>query len=192
MPASGPGNEHKPPLKSGDLNHPTEVKIVFDIDPTGNCLTLIMKHEEEEHNAKCSGPNRCIAVGEDLDNAGYYLKVPPGEDRTFILTLSTDRWRWEFDKVGSPDDLPLSIKSGDHKLYGVDYVDQHTIKYYAKARRHGEAPGREPFNLYLLLDQVGAKPLPIRIDPVTENPPSGRDLPEGHNGTVPARWMKDI
>lgn len=191
MPAPGPVNEHKPPLKRADLSNPEIVEIVFDIDTSGNCLTFTMQHEAAAHAAHCAGG--CIAIGQDVGGDGYYLIVPPGQDRIFTVRLS-GRWHWSFEKDGSPHSQPMSVKKGAPAQYGVDYIRPDTIEIYAKSRGHGSAHTREAFNFYLLLDQVGAKPIPIRIDPVTDNPPSGGGggLVVSGNGPVPTGWKNDI
>lgn len=192
MPPPGPVNEHKPPLKKGDLTNPENIEIDFDIDPTGNYLTFTMQHSGQVHINRCNGPSGCIAIGRDVGGDGYYLIVPPGQDRIFTVRLS-GRWHWSFEQDGSPDNLPMSVKKGSPAQYGVDYISPDTIEIYAKSRGQGSAHKREAFNFYLLLDQVGAKPIPIRIDPVTDNPPSGGGgMVVSGNGPVPAGWRNDI
>lgn len=147
------------------------VSVLFEIDITEpRKFNFIMRDTTNPPSPK--GP----VISTENPGVGYFMVVPNGVDRSFTFKLS-DSWDWTFDPPSGPGNKPYSHKKGPAGLYAVEYVDPKTIIIHARSRG-GNARVSDGFNMYVKFEQTNADPISVRIDPVTDNPPSGRMIPE--------------
>lgn len=153
------------PTLTDKLNAPEEVSVKLDIKVNGGTLNFIFvditvwKPGSEGHAvSRDAKGNTCLVVERD-------------KDRIFNVELTPD-WRWRFDTRSNPSGAALTFKKGDARLYRVSDVTERTLKLHAKARPNAPDTGaKDTFNLYVEFDQDSGDPVPVKIDPITENPP---------------------
>lgn len=157
------------PALSESLDAADEVSVQLDMKVNGGTLNIVFV---DTTDWKPGSEGRAVAK----DAAGNTcLVVERGQDRIFNVTLAPD-WRWQFDLRGNSAGAPLTFKRGNPNLYGVSEPKAQTLKLHAKARTNAPKEGvQDFFNLYISLAQDSGEPIPVRIDPITQNPPPGGD-----------------
>ena len=118
------------------------------------------------------------------DVVGDFVRFDEQEQRRFLaieaaskleFRLSDDvEWTFDFSPKGNDGDLsPLRLKDEDAVgFYRVSRLDQSSKRILVEARK-SELGVWTPhaFNIYVLIEQRLGEPLPIRIDPIVDNPP---------------------
>lgn len=160
------GPEYLPMLEES-LESAEEVSVRLDIKVNGGTLNIVFVDTTQW------GPdNPGHAVARDA-SGNTCLVVDRNQDRIFNLALSPD-WRWKLDPRGNSAGAPVTFKRGDPHLYRVSDLTDQTLKLHAKARPSAPKEGvQDFFNLYISLEQDSGDPIPVRIDPITQNPPPG-------------------
>ncbi|PKB14448.1 hypothetical protein B0I00_2036 [Novosphingobium kunmingense] len=157
-------SEYVPSLPDA-LDDPEKVSVRLDIVVNGGALNFVLV----DTTAWPPGSDKS-AVGKDAAG-NICLVVEKGRDREFTLELSPD-WRWTFDPRGNPAGAPLTYKRGNPRLYRVSNIADRSLTIDAKARPDAPKDGAEDFfNIYLLFEQDSGVPIPVRLDPITQNPP---------------------
>lgn len=147
------------------LDQAEQVSVRLDIRVNGGTLNFVLVDTTQwEPGSK----ERAV----EKDAAGNTcLVVERGRDRVFTLELSPD-WNWSFDKNGNNAGAPLTYKRGNAQLYRVSDITERSLKMYAKALPNPPGTGAtDSFNLYVLFEQDSGDPIPVRLDPITLNPP---------------------
>lgn len=153
------------PSLSEALTDAQKVSVRLDIVVDGGALNFVLvdttpwpAHSTEHAVGTDAAGNTC-------------LLVESGQDREFTLKLSPD-WRWSFDPKGNSAGAPLTFKRGNARLYSVTKPADDTLIITAKSRPDAPRAGaQDVFNLYLLFEQDQGNPIPVRLDPITQNPP---------------------
>lgn len=160
--ASGSGNDFRPRFEGLSSAEVSRTGIVeFGVGINGGRLNFTMH-----------------------DVVGNFVRFDEQERRRFLaieadskleLRLSDDvDWTFDFSLKGDDgDSSPLRLKDeGAVDYYKVSRLDQSNKRILVEARKSGfESWTPHAFNIYVLIEQRLGEALPIRIDPIVDNPP---------------------